>query len=76
MRFPLCFVAADEARELQRKIEKEIAIYIGKRYHSAAATKRFGRAYSPHQQHGRTRNKGSRGGSSKTTGRHPSHKMS
>ena len=31
MRFPDCFVAADEARELQRTIEKEIASYLGKR---------------------------------------------
>lgn len=32
MRFPECFVAADEARELQRTIEKEIQVYIGKRH--------------------------------------------
>ena len=31
MRFPECFVAADEARKLQRTIEKEIARYLGKR---------------------------------------------
>ena len=30
MRFPEFFVAADEARELQRTIEKEIARYLGK----------------------------------------------
>ena len=31
MRFPECFVAADEARELQKNIQDEIAHYIVKR---------------------------------------------
>lgn len=31
MRFPECFVAADEARELQKHIQDEIAHYIVKR---------------------------------------------
>ena len=30
MRFPECFVAAEEARELQRMVEKEIQCYISK----------------------------------------------
>lgn len=53
MRFPECFIAAVEARELQRTIEKEIESYIGKRPRPVAASSppRYRGAIQTHHNH-------------------------
>jgi ATP-dependent RNA helicase SUPV3L1/SUV3 len=51
MRFPEFFVAADEARELQRTIEKEIARYLGKHLQRVPDQPRVRLRNTAHKRH-------------------------
>ena len=64
MRFPECFVAAEEARELQYKIEQEIARYIGKSVRPPSSS---GVNYSPRYSRGNHHSKSSHAHSKRTT---------